>query len=207
MPQESTKQDARGMILDAAERQLAHYGFTKMTMSDLAEEAGIGVGTIYLHFAGKAEVAIAVVERSNQRVVEQLEAESRKTNAVDARLKSILQNRILLRYEIVRHRSHQMDEVRALIRQQKVIRPAFMRWFEVETHIIAEVLLEGKRQGVFDFEDAAITAQTILWSMDVLMPRNLRPHDFESPDEVRTKTERLADFALRSLRPLDKHRI
>lgn len=205
MPQESTKQDARGMILDAAERQLAHYGFTKMTMSDLAEEAGVGVGSIYLHFAGKAEVAIAVVERSNQRVVEQLEAESRKTNAVDARLKSILQMRILLRYEIVRHRSHQMDEVRALIRQQKVIRPAFMRWFEVETHIIAEVLLEGKRLGVFDFEDAAITAQTILWSMDVLMPRNLRPHDFESPDEVRTKTERLADFALRSLRPLDKH--
>ena len=205
MLQETTKQGARGIILDAAERQLAHYGFTKMTMSDLAEEAGVGVGTIYLHFTGKAEVAIAVVERSNQRVVEQLEAEALNTSAVEDRLKTMLQKRILLRFEIVRRRSHQMDEVRALIRQQKVVRPTYLRWFEVETKIIARLLQEGKSLGVFDFDDAVSTAQTILWSMDSLMPRNLKPHDFESPDEVRNKAERLAAFALRSLRPLDKH--
>lgn len=192
------------MILDAAEHQLSHYGFTKMTMSDLAEEAGVGVGTIYLHFTGKAEVATAVVERTNQRVVEQLEAEARSSSPVETRLSTILQKRILLRFEIVRRRSHQMDEIRALIHQQKAIRPAFLRWFEIETHLVAEVLEEGKRLGTFDFEDAVSTAQTILWSMDTLMPRNLRPRDFESPDEVRNKTERLADFALRSLRPLDR---
>ena len=205
MPQETKKQNAQEIILDAAERQLSHYGFNKMTMGDLAEEAGIGVGTIYLHFAGKADVAIAVIERSNQRVVELLEAEAQAPTSPEVRLRSLLLKRILLRFEIVRHRSHQMEEVRAMIRKRNAVLPAYLRWFEAETQILAGVLREGRTQGLFDFEDAVLTAQTLLWSMDSLMPRNLKPYDFASPDKVHSKTVRLADFALRSLRPLDKH--
>jgi len=45
--------DVRDAILDAAERLLARYGYRKMTMDDLASEAGIGKGTTYLHFPSK----------------------------------------------------------------------------------------------------------------------------------------------------------
>ena len=91
MAKETTKQEIFEAILDAAERLLAHYGYGKMTMSDLAEEAGIGVGTIYLHFSGKAEVAFAVFERSNRRVVEQLEAEARAASPLPIRLRAMLE--------------------------------------------------------------------------------------------------------------------
>ena len=205
MPLETTKQDTRGAILDAGERLLAHYGYSKMSMNELAEEAGVGVGTIYLHFTGKAEVALAVIERSNQSVVDQLQAESQTSEPPPIRLKSMLEKRILLRYEIIRHRSHQLEEIRAILQQRKDIRPGHARWFEAETRIFTPVLLEGQKLGLFDFEEAVSAAETLLWSMDSLMPRNLKPHDFEAPERFRAKTQRLAEFVMRALRPLDRN--
>ena len=208
MAKETTKQEIFEAILDAAERLLAHYGYGKMTMSDLAEEAGIGVGTIYLHFSGKAEVALAVIERGNRRVVEHLAAEAQTLSSPIVRLRALLEMRILLRYEIVRHRSHQLEEIRAMLRQQremkKETKPGHARWFEAETQIYAAVLREGQHLGMFDFADAVSTAETLLWAMDALMPRNLRPHDFEAPEAFREKTRRITEFVLRGLRPLDK---
>jgi AcrR family transcriptional regulator len=36
----------RGRILDAAERLLERYGYRKMTVEELASEAGIGKGSV-----------------------------------------------------------------------------------------------------------------------------------------------------------------
>src|SRR5918995_2109265 len=50
-------------ILDATDRLLARYGYRKMTVEDIAVEAGIGKGTIYLHFSSKEEVVLSHVDR------------------------------------------------------------------------------------------------------------------------------------------------
>ena len=44
----AVQKNIREIILDAADRLLARYGYK--TMEDLAQEVGIGKGTIYLHF-------------------------------------------------------------------------------------------------------------------------------------------------------------
>jgi AcrR family transcriptional regulator len=56
--------DVYDAILDAAERLLARYGYRKMTMDDLAREAGIGKGTKYLHFPSKQEVVLCSIDQS-----------------------------------------------------------------------------------------------------------------------------------------------
>ncbi len=203
MPRESTKQETVEAILDAAERLLIHYGYSKMTMSDLAEEAGIGVGTIYLHFPGKADVAIEVVDRSNRRVIEQLETDVYAKASPIHRLRNMLLKRILLRYEIVRQRLHPSEEMRSVIREHKAIQPNHSRWFNEEKRLFGIVLREGKASGVFEFGDTMSTAETILWAMDSLMPRNLERRDLDNPNAFREKAERLADFILCGLRPLD----
>ena len=45
--------DRRVLILQAAERLLGHYGLQKTTVADIAREAKIGVGTVYLEFNSK----------------------------------------------------------------------------------------------------------------------------------------------------------
>lgn len=53
-------------ILDAARRVFAERGFKGTTIADIAEAAGIALGTIYLYFPSKDEVFIAL----NQRLVQ-----------------------------------------------------------------------------------------------------------------------------------------
>ena len=69
-----SRDEVRAAIPDAADRLLARRGYKKMTVGELAREARIGKGTVYLHFASKEEVALshvdAIVERLKERLRE-----------------------------------------------------------------------------------------------------------------------------------------
>ena len=57
-----SRRDLRDITLDAVDTLLARYGYQKMTMDDIAREAGISKRTIYLHFVSKEEVALSSIE-------------------------------------------------------------------------------------------------------------------------------------------------
>jgi AcrR family transcriptional regulator len=48
-------------ILDAAARLALRYGFDKTTVDDIAREAGISKGAVYLHFASKDDLLEALI--------------------------------------------------------------------------------------------------------------------------------------------------
>jgi AcrR family transcriptional regulator len=50
-------------ILDAAARLVIHYGYDKTTVSDIAREAGVSKGAIYLHYPSKEDLFEALLER------------------------------------------------------------------------------------------------------------------------------------------------
>ncbi len=50
-------------ILDAAVAQIVRHGYDKTTMGDIADEAGVSRGTVYLYFKGKGELFEALVYR------------------------------------------------------------------------------------------------------------------------------------------------
>jgi AcrR family transcriptional regulator len=67
----STANDEREQrILDAAEELVVHYGYDKTTVSDIAREAGVSKGAIYLHYASKDELFDALIVREIQRYVD-----------------------------------------------------------------------------------------------------------------------------------------
>ena len=57
-------------ILDAAVGLFVHYGFDKTTVSDIAKQAGISKGAIYLHFDSKDALFEALLVREIQRYSE-----------------------------------------------------------------------------------------------------------------------------------------
>lgn len=59
-------------ILDAAAVLIVRYGFDKTTVSDIAEEAGISKGAIYLHFKSKEDLFVALILRESYRVLEKV---------------------------------------------------------------------------------------------------------------------------------------
>jgi AcrR family transcriptional regulator len=66
---ELAKAVRREEILAAARRVFAGRGFRGTTIADIAEEAKIALGTIYLYFPSKADVFAALNERFNALIV------------------------------------------------------------------------------------------------------------------------------------------
>src|SRR3954470_12265580 len=58
----------REQILKAADRLLRHYGPHKTTVADVAREAGVGVGSVYLDFPSK-DALVEELSRSRYRAV------------------------------------------------------------------------------------------------------------------------------------------
>ncbi len=199
MALETTKTEVREDILDAAERLLTRYGYGKMTMSDLAEEAGIGVGTTYLHFPGKAEVALAVITRANLRVLEEQRKIAASDTPVEERLREVLTQRILIRFERVRRQTHTLEELRTAVLRQKGLSVQAQQWRGQETQIVMDLLNEGRTNGVFQFEDAAETADALLGATEAFLPRNLRQEDLEPPERVPERVHRIVRLLLQAL--------
>ena len=62
----SDNEERRQRILDAAANLIVHYGYDKTTVSDIAREAGISKGAIYLHFASKEALFEGLIVREMQ---------------------------------------------------------------------------------------------------------------------------------------------
>lgn len=60
--------DRRDRILDAAEELVLARGFDAMSVSAIAERAGIGKGAVYLEFVGKREILDALLQRGTARM-------------------------------------------------------------------------------------------------------------------------------------------
>lgn len=59
--------DKRERILDAAERVFAQHGFFAARVSEIAREAGVADGTIYLYFKSKDDLLISLFESRMER--------------------------------------------------------------------------------------------------------------------------------------------
>jgi AcrR family transcriptional regulator len=190
-------QETRELILDAAERLLGHYGYKKTTMEDVAREAGIGKGTTYLHFPGKEEVALAVIDRIGDRLLTRLRAIACSGGSCAGRLRRMLLTRILYRLDLVRGYAHSVDDMVASVR------PAYLerrwRFLDVEAAVFAEIIDEGRRDNVFICDDALLTAHTLLWATNSLLPSSLSPKERARRKEVEDKTARIADLLLSGL--------
>jgi AcrR family transcriptional regulator len=56
----------RRMILDAAQLLFVKQGYRKTSMDEVAREAGVAKGTLYLYFATKVDIAITVFAREKR---------------------------------------------------------------------------------------------------------------------------------------------
>jgi AcrR family transcriptional regulator len=191
--------DPRDAILDAMERLLARYGYRKTTVDDLAREAGIGKGTVYLHFPSKEEVALCSIDRVVGRVQERLRELAASPAPAPERLRRMLAARVLLRFDSVRAYSQGLDDL------FEALRPAYMarrsRYFEAESEIFAAVLARGRREKTLSCADPSGAAQALLLATNALLPYSLSARELGERADIEKKVNRLADLLLYGLLP------
>ena len=71
---EREKERRRQQIIVAAKRVFSDKGFNKATMEDIAKEAELSPGTLYLYFKDKDALIATLVEDSFEHLMEDLEA-------------------------------------------------------------------------------------------------------------------------------------
>lgn len=74
MPELSKNEDREQRILDAAAELFAHYGYTKTTIDEIAAQAGISKGAVYLHFRSKDDLMESLLERESERAMDHIMA-------------------------------------------------------------------------------------------------------------------------------------
>jgi AcrR family transcriptional regulator len=188
----------RDRILDATGRLLGRLGYQKMTMEDIAHEAGIGKRTIYLHFPSKEEVALSRIDRIVDQLEGRLRAIAESTESPAERIRRMLAERVLYRFDSVRDYFHSIDEIFRSLRSPYMARRE--RYLAREAAIFAEVLAEGHAAGEFDCDDPLTTAGTLLLATNALLPASMSVRELGEREEVEARVGRIADLLLDGLR-------
>ncbi|HEX8163494.1 MAG TPA: TetR/AcrR family transcriptional regulator [Pyrinomonadaceae bacterium] len=193
----SANLEVRDAILDATDRLLARYGYSKMTVEDIAREVGIGKGSVYLHFASKEEIVLSRVDRIVERLKERLRAVAASDADAGIRLRLMLLARVLYRFDSVQHYAQSLNDLLAALRPGLLARRA--RYFDEEAQIFAGVLNEGRDSGEFQFADALTTAYALLHATNSLLPYSLSTAELGEREEVKERTTQIADLILHGL--------
>ena len=82
----SMSESKRRQVLEAARTVFLRYGYKRVTMAEIAREAGMSRPALYLVFEDKAAIFRAVVEAFGQDALEEIEAELERAGSVQAQL-------------------------------------------------------------------------------------------------------------------------
>jgi AcrR family transcriptional regulator len=190
-------QTTRDAILDATDRLLARYGYKKMTIDDLAKEVGIGKGSVYLHFESKEEIALSHIDRIIERLKTSLTTTAQSKAAPEKKLRKMLIDRVMMRFDSVQHYSQSLNELLAQLRPRLLERRK--RYFEEEARIFSNVIAEGKAAGIFRIKDTAETGRTLLDATNALLPYSLSAYELGERADIEKKTNNVADLILNGL--------
>lgn len=88
------RQLVRGRILDAFGEVMHERGFTALTLSVVAERAGVGRSTIYNYATDKNDLLLDFVERSVDQFLERIRGELDSLPDADARLRHLVATQV-----------------------------------------------------------------------------------------------------------------
>jgi AcrR family transcriptional regulator len=85
----------RRRIFAAARRRIEHYGYRHTTIEEIAADAGVAKGTVYLYFPGKEDLVVAIVSRMLERLEGRMRAVAKGRGSAASRLERLLVDRVL----------------------------------------------------------------------------------------------------------------
>lgn len=196
------KVEKKQEILKAAIRIFAQNGVVQTKMTDIAEAAGIGKGTIYEYFRSKedifAEAYNHIFLNTEHRIAEVLESpiqpEEKLRNFMSVTMEELLvKDRgefagIMMSFwsEGIRNKNEKIMEI---IDLKKIYSD-----FRI---MIVSILEEGMKKGQFRQMDTRITASVIIGAMDGILLQYIMDRNLFSPEKA---IEALLDSLLRGIK-------
>jgi AcrR family transcriptional regulator len=182
------------VIKTAAKDLFFRFGFGKTSMEDIARQSGLAKPTLYYYYANKQEIFNAVVIDEAGRFMDKVEQSLPPDLPADQKITLFFQ----LIYKGLKKYASEMSRVPDLMYDSsphgKPIVEAINKSFAEK---LCPLLLAGKQQGLFDFEDENITTSTLVFMTDFLNLEWIRQRQEEIRDQV---VERMIEIILNGLK-------
>lgn len=166
-----TQGQRRTAILDAADRLLREHGWQKTTIGDIAREAHVGVGTVYLEFENKDAIVEAVSAGRHTLVLRaMMDAATRPKATHAARLTGMMDARVETFLSLRLDGTHAQELMFCVC---PGVKTAGQRFFEAQHALCTQVLHEGHRDGEFHLQDPTASAHAVLRAYATFSPPHL----------------------------------
>ena len=171
-------------ILDALQELLQSRDIQSISVSEIAQQAGIGKGSIYYYFPSKDEILDALVERNYEKPLEMAKHLAAQTNV------SVF-TRMAMMFQACRNSSAEfLKQNRALpaaavadnSHEQAYIHQKYLSHLISELKpALTEIIQQGIERGEIHFERPAALAEIVLIVLSVKMDNTLTP---STPEEI-----------------------
>lgn len=186
--------DTATRILEATELCIRRYGLRRVSMADVAQNAGLSRGSVYNHFQDREALIDAVLERAADRFVASSEASVKRRRTLAGQVAEAA----------AFIRSHGKDPILTLTPGEEPLIATLLtarvdglvvRWVEFWLPYLDDAERRGEVRAGLDRPKAAEWIVRLLLSL-VVMPSSVV--DLDDPDAVRAYMQ---EFVVRGLAP------
>ncbi len=140
------RQEKYERILDAAVKVFAEKGFYLSRVSDIAREAGVADGTIYLYFKNKDDILISIFEEKMRTAIEIFQAHLSNDMDACSKLRRFVEVHLSLFGDNPDLAAVLQVELRQSSRFMKEYKKVELKRF---LDLIGEIVQQGQEEGIF----------------------------------------------------------
>lgn len=171
MTQEDSTKEKEAIIIEAARKRFAHYGFSKVTMDEIAGDVEMGKASLYYYFPTKEDLFRSVISQELNELQKNIELILNEPNSASGKLKSYVEQRMIFFQKLLNLGTL---SVHAYFDTKSMFKKIFIDFAEVEKSLIKKIIDDGKKSNEFSNELNEDTAEVFLHILQGLRCNVLR---------------------------------
>jgi TetR/AcrR family transcriptional repressor of mexJK operon len=159
MTQEDNTKEKETIIVQAARKRFAHYGFSKVTMDEIAGDVEMGKASLYYYFPTKEDLFKAVISQELNELQKNIELILNQPNPASDKLKMYVEQRMNFFQKLLNLGTLSLH---AYFDTKSLFKKIFWDFAEVEKSLIKKIIEEGKKSNEFNPDLNENTAEVFL---------------------------------------------
>lgn len=170
-------------IIDALQELLNDKDMCSITVSEIAQKAGIGKGSVYYYFPSKDAILEALIERNYEKPINTAKNLAKQTNVSPfTRMAMIFQ---ACRNSSLAFPSQEMPSTLSGVRESALIHQKYLRYLILELKPeLTEIIKQGTESGEIHFDRPSALAEIVLIVLSVKMDNTLVPSTKEEIEDT-----------------------
>lgn len=165
---EKTKQQ---IIIEAARDRFAHFGFSKVTMEEIASDVELGKASLYYYFPTKEDLFKEVIALEQKELVQNIHLLIEKSIPASQKLREYVKLRMKFFQDVINLGTLSLH---SYTDSKSIYQEIFLAFEKVELSLLKKIIAEGKQLKEFGIKTKNETVIVFLHILQGLRCRILR---------------------------------